>query len=464
MATQRPMGRGIQLKAYAGIDPATGKKHYLFGQVPAAAGKRELARRARDLDARAHALAANRRARRRDPNAAPAARTPVRARPKTVGEAVEAWWKHHGSKLASAPKVRSLIDGIILPHLGALQVALVAGTPPDDEEERDADLVYLSEKWAEVRRVARKVGDTPLEAATIHRCHGIVGAALRRAGHPVPDPGLPTITAGEDTTPLADEMVAFLPHLAAARRTEAYTVTRRVRGSNETVSYAVPARAGEPSAMDLMTEAFALLVASAPRPVEAAAITRSQLDLDSGVLSLAARGVVIEKDDDRPERWVIATGETTKRRRRVVTLDPRTLGALRRWLAFQDEYALACGHRLSGRALVFSLDPEAKEPVSPKVFSKAFERAVDRARAAGCDLPGGFHLYDMRHFGITQMLRGGQGRNVAAVAKRFGTSTRMIEERYEHAIQSDDAALADTLGAVWGESDPAGGVVIPLER
>lgn len=460
MATQRPMGRGIELKAYAGTDPATGKKQWLYDQVPPGAGKRELDRRIRDLDARAHALAASRRNRRRDPNAPPAVKTPARPKAKTVGEAVEAWWRHHGSKLASAPQVRVLVDGIILPNLGDVLVALVAGTPPDDEEERDPDVVYLAERWDHIRRTGRRVGDKPLEPSTIHRCHGIVGAALRRAGHPVPDPGLPPIGERESTTPLPDEMQAFLPYLATPERIGPYTATRRVRGTDKTVSYTVPARHAEPTAMDLMTEAFSLLVASGPRPVEVAAITRAQLDLEAANLALDARGVVLTKPEGK-EQWVIAGGETAKRRRRIITLDPRTIAALRRWVAWQDEYALAVGHRLGGRALVFSLEPEAKEPISPKVFSASFARAVTRARDAGCDLPGGFHLYDMRHYGITQALRGGQGRNVAAVAKRFGTSTRMIEARYEHAIQSDDAAIAATIGAAWGE--PGGdATVLPL--
>lgn len=460
MATKRVVGPSLEMKAYAGTNPATGKKEWLYDRVPATAGKREIDRVARALDARADAVATSRRERRRDPHGTP--KKKAVSKTKTVGEAVEAWWKHHGSKLAGAPKTRSLIDGIIIPHLGSTLVALVAGTPPDDEDDRDEDLVYLSEKWAAIQKTGRKVGDEPLEASTIHKAHGIVGAALRRAGHPITDPGLPTIGAVLDTTPLPEEMVAFLPHLSDPGSRGEYMATRRVRKSDKIITYKVAARPADPSAMDLMLEVFALLVGSGPRPVEAAAITRAELDLDSGVLALAARGVVIEKDDGGPERWVIVTGETTKRRRRTVTLDSRTIAAARRWFKFQDEYALACGVRLSPRALVFSLDNEAKEPISPKVMSKAFERAVDRARVAGCDLPDGFHLYSMRHFGITQLLRGGKGRNVAAVAERFGTSTRMIESRYEHAIQKDDAHLADILGAVWGDTDPPEGTVLPL--
>jgi integrase len=209
--------------------------------------------------------------------------------------------------------------------------------------------------------------------------------------------------------------------------------------------------------MDTMLEPFALLVASGPRPVETAAITRAQVDVDRASLSLDARGVVHTVGPDGREAWVVSAGETTKRRRRVVTLDERTLGALRRWLAFQQEACLAMGERLGPRALVFSLDPAGAEPISPKVFSSAFARAVDRAATSGVSLPDGFHLYDMRHFGITQLLRA--GRPVAAVAKRFGTSARMIHARYEHAIPGDDAHLADTLGAVWGENISGGSVI-----
>src|ERR1044072_2499362 len=266
MATQRPRGSSIELKAYAGTDPATGKQQYIYALVPADTGKRELDRRVRALDARAQGMAESRRQRRRDPSAVPKPRRPTAGR--TVGEAVEAWWKHHGSKLAGAPKVRPLIDGNILPELGDVKITLVAGTAPDDPAERDDDLVYLSERWEEIRLTARKNGDEPLKPSVIHKLHGIVGSALRRAGHPIPDPGLPSMGEQTETTPLPEEMAAFMPYLAAqARSTKPYTTTRRVRGSAEFVTYEVPGRVVEPSAMELMLEVFALLVAAGPRPV-----------------------------------------------------------------------------------------------------------------------------------------------------------------------------------------------------
>lgn len=444
MASQRQVGQSLELKAYAGTDPATGKRQYLYDRVPAGIGKRELAARIKKLDARALELAEGRKARRKDPRA----QRPVKVKASTVGEAIEIWWAKHGGKLASAPKTRTLVDNILLPEFGATLIALVAGTPPDDEDDRDPDLVYLAEEW---ERIAR---ERNLKPSVIHRTHGMLGAALRRAGHPIPDPGLPAIGEAADTTPLAEEMSAFLELLAEPPVTPAYTVTRKVRGSSDSVTYEVGEKVGERSAMDLIVEAFALLVMSGPRPVEAAALTRDRLDLSTGRCSFDGRGVVQRTDEDGGELWVVATGETAKRRKRVITLDPRTVGTLNRWMRFQDEMTLAAGRRLSARAYVFSLDFEAKYPISPKVVSRAFGRQVDRAREAGLDLPDGFHLYSCRHFGISQLLRAGH--DVAAVAKRFGTSARMIHSTYGHAIDADDSRLAESLGALWTE--PAGEV------
>lgn len=447
MASQRRRGDTLELKAYAGIDPATGKPDYIYESAPADIGKRALEVKIKKLDARALELAECRRARRKDPQA----ERPKKVKARTVGEAIELWWEKHGSKLAAAPKTRTLVDSILLPEFGHLMVALVAGTPPDDEDDRDPDLVYVSERWAEVARRRN------LESSTVHRAHGMLGAALRRVGHPIPDPGLPSIERRESTTPLAEEMAAFVEFLGRPVETKCYTVTRKAGGT--TVSYEVPAKVGERSAMDLIVEAFALLVMSGPRPVEAAALTRDRLDLTTGRASFDGRGVVQREDDGGKELWVVATGETVKRRKRVITLDARTLAAIRRWLTFQDEMALAVGKKIRARSFVFSLDFEAKIPISPKVVSRDFARAVGRARAAGLDLPDGFHLYDVRHFGISQLLRA--GRDVTAVAKRFGTSARMVHEHYGEFIDSDDSHLAESLGALW---EPKTGEVLSLRR
>lgn len=469
MATYRARGNSIEIKAYAGVDPATGKKDWKYDRIPVADAfsasgghSREMNRKIKALDAKAEGLLSTRRDRRRDPQAPPKKKTVNPA--WTIRDAVEVAWAKHFSKLASARNARHLIDSLILPHLGDTLVVLTAGTPPDDDDDRDPDLVYLSERWEEIAKVGRIKGDAPLKPSGIHRAHGIVGYSLRRAGHPISDPGLASIGDKPVTTPNPAEMQTFLPYLAGGRARKGYEVTRRVRGSLEKVSYKVGAAAVvEPTAMGLMLEAAALLVGSGPRPFEACALTRSQVDTRSGDIGLTGTGVIAVDDADGKEQWVVAFGETDKRRVRDLTADDRTLAAIRRWWAFQDEYALACGIRLTGRAQLFSLDPDAKVPLSPKVLSRAFDQAVVRSVRAGHDLPAGFHLYDMRHFGITQALRAGNA--VADVAYQYGTSAKMIYARYAHPSTDGGARITKALEAVWGPSGGTeGGTVVALRR
>jgi integrase len=183
--------------------------------------------------------------------------------------------------------------------------------------------------------------------------------------------------------------------------------------------------------------AFALLVMSGPRPQEVAALTRGHFDLEAGRLSLRGEGVVDGK---------LRRGETEKRRKRTIGLDPETLAAVGAHLRVQDELALACGIRLSSRAYVFSRAADCSTVIDPDGPSQAFSRIVAAARAVGIPVPGGMRLYDCRHYGITQLLR--SGRSPAAVAVRYGTSEQMIRTRYSHAIPGDDDHLVETLASV----------------
>lgn len=489
-STRVPASRGtvrehrgaLELRAYAGINPATGTRQYLTKRLPLGTADKVLGRELTALVARADDLVETRRARRKDGYTQP---EPARAnRDRTVGHALETWWNAHGSTLDGATEIRRNLDAYLIPRLGPVALWRLRPALDAAEAERDPDLVDLSALYRDLQAGGATGGGgrphragRPLAPATIHKIHGILRAALalevRRPGgimsNPAAEVRLPRIEDRESTTPEPDELADFLPFLAGAGRTvPGYDVTRRTR-TGETVTYRVEEKPDVRAAeLGRATRAFALLVASGPRPQEVAAIRRGDLDLDTGRLSLTGEGVVKVKEPGQPERWEVRRGETAKRRKRAITLDPDVLAAVEDVIRAADEYALACGIRLGRRAFLFSDEPDGSKPPSPKNLSRAFDRAVAAAVRAGIDVPAGMRLYDMRHFGITQLLRA--GRAVADVARRYGTSSRMIHARYAHAIPGDDHGLAATMADVWApvraraaELD-AGGPVVALRR
>lgn len=405
-----------RLRVYAGIDPATGTQDYLRLTLSEGTGKRERDRQHAALLARADELAAARRHRRREGGEAA---LPERARPKerTVADALEAWWKAKGKALRGPSTARIQIDAYLTPRLGHVALWRLRGVLVDD----DPDLVDLSALYDELLAGGAVDGD-PLKPASVHRAHGVLRSALSFAvanrwlkANPASDARLPRIEDRECTTPDIQEMAAFLPYLAARHE-------------------------------DL--HLFALLVASGPRPQEAAALRWSHIDLAAGTVGLTGEGVIKVKDPGQPERHEVKRGETEKRRRRSITLDPLPLAALRSRQSRQRDYSGACRITLGRQALVFTNDHEAARPIAPHAMTTAFDRQVRYAVRDGLSLPGGMRLYDMRHFGITQLLAGGV--DPAEVARRFGTSARMIYARYAHAVPTSDTKAAAVMANVWG--------------
>ena len=455
---------GIELRAYCGVDPTTGRKQWLEERLPLGTSAKEVGRRRTALVARADEIAATRRPRRR--GEAPPGPAPDPGR--TVGQALAAYWKTHARHLARSADVRMMIDSYLDPCLG--DIALWRLHPGLDAEaaSRNPDLVDLTDLFEGLAAMGAVGGGGrpqnaggPLGAATLHKARAVLSKALamevaagRLAANPCAGVRLPPIPARESTTPEPDELAAFLPVLAGEGRiVGGYEVTRRTRGGGPTVTYTVPGRPAEPNLRDRQLRVYARLVASGPRPQEVSALKRGDYDPQTGRLSLSGEGVVKVKDPGRPERWEVARGETEKRRRRVITLDAVVRAELDALLAEQDEFAKVCGMTLGRRSFLFSVTPDWSAPLSPNTASDEFGDAVARALAAGIDIPPRMRLYDMRHFGITSLLRA--GRSPAAVAVRYATSERMIRSRYSHAIPGDDGHLAETLGEVWAPAPRA---------
>lgn len=465
----RTRRNGIELRAYAGIDPGTGRKERLEERLPLDTPPKEIGRRLTALVARADEIAAQRRRRRRG-EATPG---PAPEPDRTVGQALAAWWKTHGRHLARAGDVRMIIDAYLEPRLGTVELWRVHPGLDPEAARRNPDLVDLTDVFDDLARKGsvggggrRHTAGRPLGPATLHKIRSVLSAALalevtagRLAASPCSGMKLPSIPDRDSTTPEPDELASFLPYLAGAGRfTGGYETTRRTR-SGTPVTYEVARRDLEPTLRDHQLLVYGRLVATGPRPQEVSALQRGHYDRDRGRLSLPGEGIVKVKEAGRPERWEVARGETEKRRKRTIMLDPVVAGELDRLLLEQDTFALECGVRLGRRAYLFSLEADASEPLLPGTASDGFTDAVARALTAGVDVPAGMRLYDMRHFGITQLLR--DGRSPAAVAVRYATSERMIRSRYSHAIPGDDDRLAETMADVWGPvAGP--GEVVPL--
>jgi integrase len=435
-------GNSIQIRAYAGVDPATGKPERIVRTVAADTGKRELDRLMRAVQAEADALAQTRRERRRDPKTrgtAPPPADAVAPEDVTFRIAAEAWYKAHADQLERSGRQtpRLHLDCYLYPHIGDVALWRFRGVI-DRAVVHDPDLVSFAELWATLMtngKVKRKKdtngNELPaggLGRETLQRTRGVARQVFAYAltkgwgnltGNPVIDAPLPKATARVSTTPQADDAAAFFAQLADDSP---------------------------------MLYAFGLFVASGPRPTEVYPLRWSALDLEAGTAKVGQEGAIRVWETDpatgqTTEQFVIESGDTHKRRRRRIRLDPVTVDALKTLRKRAATNVVAAGVTLDDDAFVFTPTVDGSAMYGGSWAGRAFGRAVERARKDGYRLPDGIRLYDVRHLAITTALE--NGHPVADVAQRFGTSARTIYARYAHAIPGNDEKIAASMGAVW---------------
>lgn len=426
---RRLKGNSVQLRHYAGIDPATGRQDYLQRTLPVSTGKRELDRVDRELAAEAHRLASERRRRRADP-VAQASALEEEGHLLPFRRAGEAWYRAHARELEDPDTPRRYLDFYLYPTLGDVALWRFRGYL-DPEVGHSRELVCLS---AFYERLIAEGGSRSqgLSVGTIQRAHGIarqvLGYATSRgwlASNPAIEARLPRARRVRPVVPTSRDAVAFFRRLAEEHP---------------------------------ILHAFALVVSAGCRPNEVLALRWGAIDLAAGVAEVGLEGGVRVMEHGHVVVRVVS-GDTHKRRRRLLRLDPVTLDALREHRSKAAGFALACGVELTERAFVFSPAPDGSATYNGSWSTRAFGRAVARARRDGWSLPDRVRLYDVRHFGITQAL--GAGHPVADVAQRFGTSARTIYQAYAHAIPANDAAIAATMGAIWQTDD---GVATPIYK
>lgn len=433
----------IELSAYAGVDPATGQKDRIYDRLPLDATDLEIKRARSALVAKGDEIIAARKNRKDNPYTPDP--VPSADPRRTVADSLESWWEAHGQYLAGGQE-RNYIDAYLIPGLGTAELWRLRQTV-DPKKPAAADLIDLS-KFFENLRPVKKAEFRP---DSVRLIAGVLRGALAREigeggleSNPAARLRLPGGNDRESTTPEPSQVAAFFKFLSGPRVYPARKVTRRVGRSDKTITYELPERTLKED-LDATIRAYSQLVMSGPRPQEVSALRRGNYDPSTGRLKLLAEGIVRVSKKGEPEEWVHRRGATVKRRKRTIGLPSEARDAVALMMAEQDALAKACGTTLDRRSYLFTDDPDGSGFINPRVASRNFDRAVERALAAGVDIPAGMRLYDCRHFGITRLVRA--RRDIPTIGIRYATSAEMIYRVYAHGEDEDD--LADDLGG-WG--------------
>ncbi len=146
-----------------------------------------------------------------------------------------------------------------------------------------------------------------------------------------------------------------------------------------------------------------LTMTTGSRRGELCALRWSHVDLATGVVKI--RRALGEADGELEEK------DTKTHQRRHVTIDPQTVVILTehwdRWVA----RAAALGLTLGRDAFVFSIAPDASQPLKPGSVTQRYGRLADRL---GIDT----HLHALRHYSATELIAAGV--DVRTVAGRLG--------------------------------------------
>jgi integrase len=174
--------------------------------------------------------------------------------------------------------------------------------------------------------------------------------------------------------------------------------------------------------------ALSLIAATGLRKGEALALRWDRVDLDAGVLKVAAT-------ISRVDRRLIITEPKTDRSRRTVPLNAAVVAMLRRHHTAQKADRLRAGHHWADSGLVFTT--ELGGPVDPRNLLRVIEAAAKAAKIPGVG------VHTLRHSAAVSWLEAGV--HIKAVADLLGHSSIAITgDVYGHT--SDDTARAAVDG------------------
>lgn len=254
----------------------------------------------------------------------------------------------------------------------------------------------------------RQLTDQGLSAKTIKNCHGVTHKALADAvrdgvlsRNPADHVELPRSKRPKTETWSADELSRFL-HQCESHR---------------------------------LSAAFLLMCSTGMRRSEVLGVRWENLDLDG------ARVAVVDTVVPVKNKPVLRIGETKSRRsRRVIALDSRTVAALRDHKRRQNEERLRAGPAWGDLGLVFT--DELGGIVSPDMFTRTTKRLAVEAGVKPLTPHSG-----ARHTWATLALSSGIHPKV--VQERLGHSSISITlDRYSHVIDGMDRDAAEKVAAL----------------
>lgn len=267
---------------------------------------------------------------------------------------------------------------------------------------RDLTTAQISAYWGELGEsyAAKTIRNTQ---GTLHKA---LGDAVRQGvltRNPAVHAELPRAERVERETWTAEQLTTFLNHARSHR----------------------------------LSAAFHLMCSTGMRRSEVLGVRWPNLDLESGRLAVVDTVVPIR---NRP---VLRLGETKSRRsRRVVALDARTVAALRDHRKRQAEERLRAGEAWEDVGLVFT--NELGGMVNPDWFTRTTKRLAEDA-----GVPALTPHDAARHTWATLALASGVHPKV--VQERLGHSSIAITlDRYSHVIEGMDRDAAETVAALIG--------------
>jgi integrase len=375
---------------------------YFSADLPSAAGERRRVRRG-GFAARAAAIAALQ----------ALARSAAGPQPGlSTGEWLGRWLESRVSLRASTARgYAAHIRGYLVPYLGGIPLAALAA--------RDVQDMFTA-----IVRDEITLG-RPVSAATLHRIHATLRAALNgavRAGLIPANPGRwPELPKAARPRPQV-----WTPALVERWRTQGWRPTVGVWTTVQTAQFLRDVRGHRLYAL------FHLVALRGLRRGEAAGLRWSDLDLDAGTLTVTGQ---LQQLGGR----LVAGPPKSDAGRREIALDTTTIAALREHRLRQQAERAAAGTGWDGSGYVFTT--ATGQPYAPDRLTRLFRKLV-----AASGLPP-VTLHGLRHGAATLSLAAGA--DLKVVQDQLGHSTVVLTaDTYTSVLPETARTVAENTAAL----------------